>query len=317
MSSTPGDGSSPLSQSDAISMLLDNEAPQETEVSESVEATPEEITDEVVEPTTEETEVEATEDGQVETEETEVEDDDEPYYTVKVDGEEYDVNQAERIKCYQLEKTAQKRLSDAAEQRKAIEADKTAVEQERLRYAQALQQIQAQLATQNQSQKTQADWNALYESDPLEYVRQRETMRDQQSQMQAVQQEQAIMAQQNLVSEQAKLLEFIPEWKDAGVATKEKTELVSYLKGSGFSENDVANATDARIITLARKAQLYDNLLSKKSVVKKKVGSAPKMVRSGQPKGKIDVAQSRKGDAFSKLSKTGSRDAAVEYLLSK
>lgn len=315
MSSTPQEGSGALSQSDAISMLLDTDTPQETEASEVQEATPE-ATEEVAEPETEETEVEATEDGQAETEETEVEDD-ENYYTVKVDGEEYDVNQAELIKSYQLEKTAQKRLQDAAEQRKIVDADKAAIEQERTKYAQALQQIQTQLATQNAGEKNEAQWKELYDADPLEYVRQRETMRDRQAQLQAVQQEQAVLAQQNLASQQAKLLELVPEWKNAETATKEKTQLVGYLRGSGFSEADISNATDARIISLARKAHFYDNLQSKKAVVKKKVGSAPKMIKSGQPKGKIDVAEARKRDAFSRLSSTGSKDAAVEYLLSK
>ena len=315
MSSTPQEGSGALSQSDAISMLLDTDTPQEVEASEVQEATPE-ATEEVAEPETEETEVEATEEGQAETEEAEVEED-EDYYTVKVDGEEYDVNQAELIKSYQLEKTAQKRLQDVAEQRKIVDADKAAIEQERTKYAQALQQIQTQLATQNAGEKSEAQWKELYDADPLEYVRQRENMRDRQAQLQAVQQEQAVLAQQNLQSQQAKLLELVPEWKNAETATKEKTQLVGYLRGSGFSEEDISNATDARIISLARKAHLYDNLQSKKAVVKKKVGSAPKMIKSGQPKGKIDVVEARKRDAFSKLSSTGSKDAAVEYLLSK
>ena len=317
MSSTPQDGSSALSQSDAISMLLDTDTPQEVEASEVQEATPEEATEEVVETETEETEVEAADDGQAETEEDEVEDDGETYFSVKVDGEEYDVNEAELIKSYQLEKTAQKRLQDVAEQRKVVDADKAAIEQERVKYAQALQQIQIQLATQTQGQRTEAQWNELYTEDPLEYVRQRETLRDKQAQLQNDHQEQAEKAQQNLHSQQAKLLELVPEWKNAETASKEKTQLVDYLKSNGFSEQDVAHATDARIISLARKAHLYDNLQSKKSVVKKKVKGAPKMVRSGQPKGKIDVAETRKRDAFSRLSSTGSKDAAVEYLLSK
>ena len=120
---------------------------------------------------TDETEVDAADDSQADTEEEEVEDD-ETFFTVKVDGEEYDVNEAELIKSYQLEKTAQKRLQDVAEQRKVVDADKVAIEQERVKYAQALQQIQTQLATQQAGEKTEAQWNELYASDPLEYVRQ-------------------------------------------------------------------------------------------------------------------------------------------------
>ena len=68
---------------------------------------------------------------------------------------------------------------------------------------------------------------------------------------------------------------------------------------------------------MARKAQLYDNLQSKATVVKKKVVTAPKMVKAGQPKPRTNVQDKAKKDAWAKLKKTNSRDAAVEYLLTK
>ena len=55
----------------------------------------------------------------------------------------------------------------------------------------------------------------------------------------------------------------------SGVATKEKGELVGYLKSVLFTD-DINNATDARIVNMARKAQLYDNLQSKATVGKRK-----------------------------------------------
>ena len=66
-----------------------------------------------------------------------------------------------------------------------------------------------------------------------------------------------------------------------------------------------------------RKAYLYDNLQSQKPMAKKKVKTAPKMVKSGQPKLKGDSATERKRKAFDKLKKTNSRDAAVEFLLTR
>ena len=253
MSSIPTEGTGNLSQTDAVNMLLDTSP---TEVESEVQEAPVDASSEVIETEIEEVEAEAADDSQVEAESDEIletveEGEEEPYYTVKVDGQEYEVNEAELIKSYQLERTAQKRLSEAAEQRKLIESDRTAIEQERAKYAQALQLIQSQLATQNTGQKTEAEWNELYTNDPMEYVRQRENLRDKQAQLQAVQQEQAALTQQNLINQQSKLLDFIPEWKNAETATREKTELVSYLKSHGFTDQDVANAADARIISLA------------------------------------------------------------------
>ena len=187
MSGTQSESS--LSQHDAVNLLLDTQAPEEA--SEEVQ---EPTAETEVEATEEETvEAEAAEESQAEAEEVETEDSDEEYeeelvdtFRVKVDGDEYDVTQDELIKNYQLEQTAQKRLMKASEERKALDAEKAQTEQVRTQYEQALDLMQKQLQSANQP-KDQAYWDSLYESDPLEYVRQRDTERDNQPKMQAVQ----------------------------------------------------------------------------------------------------------------------------------
>ena len=62
------------------------------------------------------------------------------------------------------------------------------------------------------------------------------------------------------------------------MCAKEKGELVVIYEI--MLTDDINNATDARIVNMA-KAQLYDNS-SKATVVKKKVVTAPKMVKAGQ-----------------------------------
>ena len=316
MSGTQSESS--LSQHDAVNLLLDTQAPEEA--SEEVQ---EPSAETEVEATEEETvEAEAAEESQAEAEEVETEESDEEYeelvdtYRVKVDGDEYDVTQDELIKNYQLEQTAQKRLMKASEERKALDAEKAQTEQVRTQYEQALGLMQQQLQTSNQP-KDQAYWDSLYESDPLEYVRQRDTERDNQAKMQAVQAEQLRLQQENLQREQAKLLEMIPEWKDSEVEAKEKAALVSYAKERGWTDQELASTVDSRYIELMRKAYLFDNLQSGKPIAKKKVKAAPKMVKSGQPKSKADSASDRKRKAFENLKKTNSRDAAVQYLLTR
>jgi len=317
MSGTQSESS--LSQHDAVNLLLDTQAPEEAseEVQEPSAETEVEATDD------ETVEAEAAEESQAEAEEVETEESDEEYeeeivdtYRVKVDGDEYDVTQEELIKNYQLEQTAQKRLMKASEERKALDAEKAQTEQVRTQYEQALGLMQQQLQTANQP-KDQAYWDSLYESDPLEYVRQRDTERDNQAKMQAVQAEQLRLQQENLQREQAKLLEMIPEWKNSEVEAKEKAALVSYAKERGWTDQELASTVDSRYIELMRKAYLYDNLQSGKPIAKKKVKAAPKMVKSGQPKSKADSASDRKRKAFENLKKTNSRDAAVQYLLTR
>lgn len=314
-------GTEQLSMADAIDTLLNTNAP--SEASEVEQEPTAEAEAEATE--TDEAEIETVDDDQVETEAQEVLDDDEAegepseeveYYTVKVDGEEMDVTADDLVKSYQLERAAQKRLSEAAEQRKALDAEQTAVEQERQRYAQGLAQLQAQL-TQTAGEPTQEYWDKLYEEDPLEFVKQREAQRDREKAMQVVQQEQAQLIQQHVASEQVKLVERIPEWKDTDVATREKAGLINFAQRVGFTNDELSQVVDSRLVDVLRRAYLYDQLQQEKPVAKKKVAKAPKMVKGGKPKTSRDVASEKKRKAFDRLKKTGSKDAAVDFLLNR
>ena len=159
-------GTGSISQHEAVEALLGRQAPAEEPVSETVEeqeADTEEVEASLETETEDEAGVEtqaedeAEEEGELE--EVEVE---ETLYTVKVDGSEQDVSIDDLVKSYQLESTAQKRLSDAADQRKQIDADRTAVAQERDRYAQGLQQIGATLEEHKHSE---ADMAKMKEDD--------------------------------------------------------------------------------------------------------------------------------------------------------
>lgn len=315
-------GTEPLTMASAIDTLLNTQAP--SEASEDVQEPPAEAVEaEATE--TEEVEVEAVEEDQAETEAAEVEDEDYveeevedevEYYTAKVDGEEIDVTVDDLLKSYQLERTAQKRLSEAAEERKTLNAEKTAIEQERQKYAQGLAQLQAQLA-QTAGEPTQEYWDKLYEEDPLEFVKQREAQRDREKAMQVLQVEQAQLAQQRVQEEQSKLIERIPEWRDPEVASREKAGLISFAQRQGFSSEELSQVVDSRLVDVLRRAYLYDQLQQEKPVAKKKLAKAPKMVKGGKPKTSRDVASEKKRKAFDQLKKTGSKEAAVNYLLNR
>jgi hypothetical protein len=314
--SNPQEGTGNLSQNDAVNLLLDTNSPSE-EVSEVQPTTEVEAEDvEAVEEQPTEAEAEETEAEEVTEEEVEETEPEETLYRVKVDGEEYDVNIEELKKNYQLEKSAQKRLQEAAEQRKELSGKEASLEQERQKYEQVLQVYEQQLS-QPQQAMSQEQLAQLKAEDPIAYNTYLVEEQQRQSKLQAVQQEQQVLKSQQLAKQADLLLDLIPSWRDQGVAAKEKGELVGYLRNQGFSTDDINNATDARIVNMARKAQLYDNLQNKATVVKKKVVTAPKMVKAGQPKPRTNVSDKARKDAWAKLKKTNSRDAAVEYLLTK
>lgn len=313
-------GTEPLSMASAIETLLNANAPTEASEVEQ-EPTAEAVEAEATE--VEEVEVEAVEEDQAETEadeteeyETEAEAEEVEYFTVKVDGEEMDVSADDLVKSFQLERTAQKRLSEAAEQRKSLEADRTALEQQREKYAQGLAQLQAQLSQAGQ-EPTQEYWDKLYEEDPLEFVKQREAQRDREKAMQVVQQEQMQLIQQRVAEEKSKLVERIPEWRDDEVATREKAGLINFAQRVGFTSDELSQVVDSRLVDVLRRAYLYDQLQQEKPVARKKVAKAPKMVKGGKPKTSQDVASEKKRKAFDRLKKTGSKDAAVDFLLNR
>lgn len=212
-----------LDTNDAINLLLNrdntpnqaSENIQESEDTQEVSAEETEVENEVAvdDQATDEEVDEESEQYDEETDEEEV-----AVYLAKVDGEEVEVSADDLIKSYQLEATAQKRLREAAEERKKIQTDAQQVEAERKYYAENLALLQNALSQTEQGNRSEAEWAELYQRDPIAYMKAKEDVRDKQSKVQALQQEQLALQQRQVETEQVKLLERIPAWKDPEVA---------------------------------------------------------------------------------------------------
>ena len=343
MSEANPEGTSPLSQNAAVDLLLSQSAPveEQPDVSEEPEAVEEqeEVTasEEPLEAEAEEAEVEAEADydeaEEVEYDEPEAEDETEeapaePTYRVRVGDEEVDVPVSELTNSYMRQSDYTRKTQQVAEQRKAAEAELAEASAQRQRYAEQLATVEQALS---QSEPTQEYWDQLYQSDPLEYTRQRDLMRERKDALEQVQVEQQRVqqehmaqlqaaAQTRLVEEQERMKELIPEWLDPEVAQREKTQVVTYAQRVGYTEEELANVSDARAVAVIRKAMMYDELMSKKPAAQKKTQKAPKMTKGGQPKSKAQISARRKQSALANISKSKGRasmDAAVDYLLTK
>jgi hypothetical protein len=329
-----------LNKGQAVDLLLNVNAPEEAS-----EDTQEPVAEAEVEETleqeaeTEEAEYESEDDQELPEDEEEADEDEEydvdpedieyveeELYTVKVDGEEMQVTSEELVKSYQLERAAQKRMQEAAELRKNSEAEMQALATQREKYGQALERIEAQLNSVQEQPKEY--WDKLYQEDPLEWAKQRDAYRDRkeslakvQAERERVNQEQQAQQmqqhQQYLVEQQERLLERIPEWRDEDTAMREKQAIITHAQRMGFSEQELATASDSRAIEVLRKAYLYDELMANKPAAQKKVKKAPKVVKSGTPKSKKQVNANRSKQALERLTKTGSKDAAVDLLLER
>lgn len=329
-----------LNKGQAVDLLLNVNAPEEAS-----EDTQEPVAEAEVEETleqeaeTEEAEYESEDDQELPEDEEEADEDEEydvdpedieyveeELHTVKVDGEEMQVTSEELVKSYQLERAAQKRMQEAAELRKNSEAEMQALATQREKYGQALERIEAQLNSVQEQPKEY--WDKLYQEDPLEWAKQRDAYRDRkeslakvQAERERVNQEQQAQQmqqhQQYLVEQQERLLERIPEWRDEDTAMREKQAIITHAQRMGFSEQELATASDSRAIEVLRKAYLYDELMANKPAAQKKVKKAPKVVKSGTPKSKKQVNANRSKQALERLTKTGSKDAAVDLLLER
>ena len=248
------------------------------------------------------------------------------YYTVKVDGEELQVTQDELLNGYQRQQAYTKRSQELAEQRKAFEQEAAQVSQMRDSYAQQLEQLSQQLQQVNQQEPDWAELAKQHSAEELivykaqldqqkEYARQVEQERQAVAQQQM--QEQQAKMQQHLASQRQEMLERIPAWQDEDTRNRERLEVIKYAQRRGYSEDELANASDARAIEILHKAWQWDNLQQKKPDAKKKARKAPKMARAGQPKTKKQVASRQRQQAMSRLNKERSVDAAVDLLMGR
>jgi len=244
---------------------------------------------------------------------------------IEVDGKLVKLSKAELADAYKSglrQADYTKKTMEVAEQRKAAEAETAKARQEREEYAGNLQKMAAQLEGAIEQQQ-KIDWNALLESDPVEYMRQQhlyqqrqaayeQNLQEQQKVASLIQAEQQQAAQAHLMEQRDKLLAKLPEWKDDAKAKADKQAISDYLKEQGFEAQAIENINDHRAVIMARKAMLYDQMVAKASAAAKKVAAAPQRVV------KPGVGESQRVDgrssAMQRLGKSGRvEDAAAVF----
>lgn len=213
-----------------------------------------------------------------------------PKFRVKVAGEEIEVTQDELIRGYQREADYTKKTQSLSEERKAVEAERTKIQeasQLRDQYAQRLQLIEQMLAEQPQE-----NLEALKETDPIGYAVKVAEQQQREKQLQAVQAERQRIAQQqqaqqtehlskHVAQEAQKVAEVIPEFTDKEKGETVRKEIRNFAKSIGWSDQELSSVYDSRAVLTLYKAMQYDKMMSNKPSVQKRVAEAPKMLKSG------------------------------------
>jgi hypothetical protein len=267
--------------------------------------------------------VEASEPEVLETEEVEVEP--EPQrFRVKAAGEEKEVTFDELVDGYQKGLDYTKKSQTLAEQRKAVEAERMAVEQAkqaRDAYAQRLNLIEEFISKQD----TGENLEALKETDPIGYAVKVAERTEREKQLAMVQAERQRIAEQQTAERQAalaqavqreaqRLAEVIPDYAHPEKGTEVKKMVREFAKSIGFSDQELATAYDSRAVQVLYMAAQYAKLQSQKPQVTKKVSEAPKMLRPGNAATQKVAADETVKKAHSQLRKSGKvSDAAALF----
>ena len=244
-------------------------------------------------------------------------------FRVKIDGEEVSVQLDELLKGYSRTADYTRKTQAIAEARKQADAELRQAREERQRYAQTLEALDSSL---KQLQPPEIDWDRLYQENPVEWVRQREVARTRQEQAAWVQSqknalverqqlEERAEAEKTLESERGKLIEMLPEWRDADKARAEKAKIVEYATDKlGFSVEEISDIYDARAVLALRKAMMFDDLMSKRSQIRPTITQKAKPMKAGAASTPQSSQVVSSKNALSKLAKSGStRDAAAVF----
>lgn len=306
------------------SFLTPEEEKVEEAVAETEEAVEEVLEEELDTPETFEEDVddeeEFDEEDELDEEQTDVEEEaQQPQtFTVKVDGQEVEVTQEELINGYSRQQDYTRKTQELSQQRKTIEQQQAELAQRDAIYSQLLPKMEAQLKGELANEP---DWNALYEDDPVGYVREKQLWDEKKEKLNAVNAEQQRLQQEALAKQQKqiaefveygnqKLLEIIPEWQNPEVATKEKLAISEYAVNTlGYTPQEIQQVYDYRALLGLRNAWL--NSKTVEATKKKPTQKAPaRVARPGttnRPKTTTPVKKAKQ-----RLAKTGKTSDAAK-----
>jgi len=290
------------------------EVENEEVATEAVEETDEEALEEEVEEESED-EPEATEEED-ESEEVEVEE--RKTYRVKASGEEKDVTLDELVSGYQKSTDYTQKSQTLAEERKKVEANAQEIQnamRTREEYAQKLSQVEQYLTSQA---KPGENLEELKENDPIQYAitvaeqteanKKINTIRQEQQKVAQEQHHYRLQQQNQVVANEALMLsEKVKEFSDPKKAEQIKSDIRTFGKSVGFSDQELSQVYDHRHVMILQKAMAYDKLQKANPGVNKKLKSAPKMASKTKKVTNTDTYTKQK----KRLKGTGSLDDAT------
>jgi len=244
---------------------------------------------------------------------------------IKIDGEEGEATLKDMLASYQTQGHITRKSMALSDERKAWEQEREAKQQELQEKSSKLEAAHAMATQMLNSEFSNVDWQRLQQDDPIEfnskYIQWQQhhgrlsqladaIAQNRQEQMQSQQQ----AFEKLKAEEQERISQAFPSWNDPAVKEREWKEIVDHAREYGFTEDQVSEVFDHRVIRLLRDAKEYAKLQKGKPQMQKKLKVAPKMVKPGNAK-KADTG--RIEQLTNRAMKTGNVDDVAALLMDK
>ena len=314
---------------DAVGLITQPvEPPKETEAAEAVEVEEAEVIEETeAEAPTQEFEsdyddVDLDDLDDVELEDVNIQEAEQPQLiTVKSDGTEKQVTLDQLKQSYAGQDYIQRRMQEVAQMEKQFQAQTQQLAQRE----QQLMQLEQQVQQIGMTPPTPPS-KELFDEDPIGYMQQKmeydeavaqyNQRASQMQQLRAQQQAQTQAQQDAFKQEQAKILaERLPDIVHPEKGDKLKADLFNVGIGYGFSEQEMANVTDARYILALNDALKWRRLQQKKSNASKGTESTTPVVKAGAKRRAGEGEATARKKQQQKLRKSGRLEDALSLML--
>lgn len=243
----------------------------------------------------------------------------------KIDGEEQEVTLQDALASYQIQGHLTRKSMALSDERKAWEQSRATEQKAFQEKAQKLEAAHAMAANLLNAEFANVDWQRLQTDDPIEFnskyiqYQQHHGRLGQLADAMAHNRQEQMKAHQEAfdkvkTEEQKRISEAFPTWSDPKVKEREWSEIVSHAREYGFTEEQVAEVFDHRVMRLLHDAKEYAKLKKAKPQTEKKLKLAPKMVKPGNAK-KADTG--RIEQMASRAKKSGSVEDVAALLMER
>ncbi|MCE2482974.1 MAG: hypothetical protein J4F33_08845 [Alphaproteobacteria bacterium] len=189
------------------------------------------------------------------------------------------------------------RLKEAAEDRKALAAERSAMTQERQTSAARAAELVAALTRQIEGEFADVDWQKLAGEEPTEYIAKRAAYDARMGEVARARDEVAKAERAQAAEADARFREYahrqeqaladaMPDWYEGAAPSAAGREAVGNVRRylvevEGFTADEVAQLVDHRTLLVAHKAYRYDRLRKAKPTRKKARPAPAKVQRPG------------------------------------